>query len=537
MQYNTAQKTQWNTAIYVRISTEERLKSFSESIANQKSILTSYANHNNLNIFKIYADDGYTGGNFNRPSFKNMINDIDKGLVNCVLVKDLSRFGREHIEGDYYLEKYFPNKGVRLISLHERLDSFKDPGRMNSIEIPLINIFNEQYLRQVSNATKASLKIKRKEGKFVGSIVPYGYMRSREDKYKLVIDNDVKHNVESIFKWYLSNESFTGIVMRLNAMNLLSPTAYRKMKKGQPYSNNRWTIGHIKAILQQPIYIGDMVQGRTKSYNYKVKKRTPIDREQWDIVENTHEPIISKSDFKNVQVLLNSKSKQSNSKNKIKPSILSGFLYCYDCGKKLVRSTSTYNGKVYHKFICPTYKKYGVKACGSHLIQEDALLEILLCTINTKILSVMDIEKALLKNKEANIKKQTAILQKEYNNTKIKVESIMSLKVGLYSDYKLDVISFEEYVDMKENFEKQYSQKNEQLQTLEKQILDLSNNNIIENEVIMHYKKYCNGIIELDRKIIVVLIDKIIVSNDKSINIQFKFQDEIKKYSSIFVNE
>lgn len=294
----------------------------------------------------------------------DFINYFSKGNIKLIKENELvgpfsvAKFGREHIEGDNYLEKYFPSKGVRLISLHERLDSFKDPARMNSIEIPLINIFNEQYLRQVSNATKASLKIKRKEGKFVGSIVPYGYMRSREDKYKLVVDNKVKHNVESIFKWYLSNESITHIAMRLNAMNVLCPTAYRKMKRGQPYSNNRWSFCHIKAILQQPIYTGDMVQGRTKSYNYKVKKRTPINKGQWDIVENTHDPIISKSDFANVQVLLNSKSKPSSSKSKVAPSILSGFLYCSDCGNKLVRSTSTYNGTTYHKFICPTYKKY-----------------------------------------------------------------------------------------------------------------------------------------------------------------------------------
>lgn len=171
------------------------------------------------------------------------------------------------------------------------------------------------------------------------------------------------------------------------------------------------------------------------------------------------------------------------------------------------------------------------------MIQEDALLEILLCTINTKITSVIDIEKALIKNREANIKKQIAILQKEYNSTKNEVDSISSIKVGLYSDYKLGVISYEEYKEMKDNFSKQYLKKTEKLQSLNKQILNIRNGNLLESDAIQRYKKYSNGIEKLNRKIIVSLVDRIDVTNDKSINIQFKFQDEIKKYSSIFVNE
>lgn len=173
----------WNTAIYVRISEEERIKSLGDSITNQKQILKIHAEKNDLNIVKVFTDEGQKGGTFNRPAFKAMLKEIENGKINCVLVKDLSRFGREHIEGDYYLEKLFPSKGVRFISLIERIDSVADPERMNSIEIPIINLFNEQYLRQVSNSTKASLMIKRKEGKYVTPIVPYGYLRSPEDKY------------------------------------------------------------------------------------------------------------------------------------------------------------------------------------------------------------------------------------------------------------------------------------------------------------------------------------------------------------------
>lgn len=531
----TNKSIKWNTAIYVRISEEERVKSYSASIANQKSILTSYALDNGLNIIEVYADDGFKGGNFNRPFFKRMIADIDIGLINCVLVKDLSRFGREHIEGDYYLERYFPSKGIRFISLHESLDSVKDPVRMNSIEIPLINIFNEQYLRQVSNATKASLKIKRKEGKFVGAKVPYGYMRSNEDKYKLITDFEVKHNVENIFKWFLSCENFSRIVNKLNAMDVLSPTDYRKKLNKKPIKIvGHWSIGHVKAILNQPIYTGDMVQGRTYSYNHKAGIRLPLPKEQWTIVKDTHEAIISKIDYENVQSLINSSVKPSTSKNKLKPSILSGFLVCSECGKKMIRSTSSYDEKVYHKFICSTYKKYGAKACSSHLIREDVMLDIALCTLNTIIMSVLDIEKALISAQDAEMKKKIAIMQKHYQNVKESLNNIIQLKMGLYSDYKLNVISLDEYRDMKEDFEKQYTTKKQQLSSQEKQILELKSSNWLENESFNRYRQYYDGIKQLDRKIIVSLIDTIIVDDDRNIKIRFKFQDEIKKYKSIF---
>ena len=347
MQQNELVSTdqKWNAAIYVRISEEERNKELSNSIVNQKKLLTSYAYKKGISVHEIYEDDGYSGGNFNRPGFKKLMLDIDSGIINCILIKDLSRFGREHIEGDFYLEKYFPQKGVRFISLHERLDSLKDPVRMNSIEIPLINIFNEQYLRQVSNATKASLKLKRKEGQFVGSIQPYGYLRSPKDKYKLIVDEEIRHIVTKIFKDYISHNNMYGIANELNSMKILSPANRRRqLTHKATKSESSWTTRTIRTILTQPIYTGDMVQGKTYSYNYKVSKRETLPEDKWDTVKNTHEAIISKIDFEKVQVLLNRKIKPKNSKNDTQPSIFSGFLVCSECGKKMVRSTSVSNG-------------------------------------------------------------------------------------------------------------------------------------------------------------------------------------------------
>ena len=334
MQQNEIMETKWNAAIYVRISEEERNKEISNSIANQTSLLTAYAHKKGIDIHKIYEDDGYSGGNFRRPGFKRLMSDIDRGIINCILIKDLSRFGREHIEGDFYLEKYFPQKGVRFISLHERLDSLRDPVRMNSIEIPLINIFNEQYLRQVSNATKASLKLKRKEGQLVSAITPYGYLRSPEDKYKLVVDEETRHIVVKIFREYILHNNMSCIAQELKSMKILSPANRRKqLARKELKLDSIWTTSIIRTILTQQIYTGDMVQGKTYSYNYKVDKREPLPEDKWDIVKNTHEAIISKVDFEKVQVILNRKVKPKKSRNDTQLSIFSGFIVCSDCGE------------------------------------------------------------------------------------------------------------------------------------------------------------------------------------------------------------
>lgn len=211
-------------AIYVRISEEEKNRGTYDSIGNQIKILKDLAVKKGLTNIEVYRDDGRTGGNFDRPDFNRMISDIEERKVNCVLVKDLSRFGREHIDGDYYLEIFLPKHNARFITQHEGFDSYLDPQRMNSIEAPLINLFNEQYLRQVSNSTKASLKVKRKEEKYVLPQVPYGYLRSPLDKYKLIVDEDVRHIIENIFTMYLNNKSLNEIAHKLNRRGVLPPS-------------------------------------------------------------------------------------------------------------------------------------------------------------------------------------------------------------------------------------------------------------------------------------------------------------------------
>ena len=527
----------WNTAVYTRISEEEGVKSITDSIANQKKILKEYANQHNLNIVKVYEDDGFRGGSFNRPAFKQMITDIDKGLINCVLVKDLSRFGREHIDTDHYLERYFPLKGVRFISAIQRLDSVADPQRMNSIEVPLINIFNEQYLKQVSNSTKASLMIKRKEGKFVGSTVPYGYIRSREDKHTLVIDDEVYKNVQSIFNWYINYVSMKGIAKRLNSNDVLPPASYRKLNNGKSINPNaKWSSVTIKSILTQEIYIGDMVQGKTYSYNCKINKREPLPRDKWDIVKHTHKPIVSSEHFNMTQSLLKRKAKPVKSNTDTIPSIYSGFLTCTDCGKKMVRNTAYYTDKIagktaYNRYVCSTYKKLGSKACTSHLIREDVLNDILFDVLETMIKSVVNVSEAMRKAENTKLNKEIALLENDKYKVSEEIKKTSKLLEGLYSDYKEEIISLSEYKDMKVSFEIRYDNLVLRTDLISKQISQLESDGNMHSENIEKYLSY-ESIVEIDRKILIDLIDEIIVDKDRNITINLNAQDELKKYCS-----
>ena len=527
----------WNTAIYVRISEEEKKKSITDSIENQKEILHEYAAVHHLNIYGVYEDDGVRGGSFNRPAFKKMIRDIEAGYVNCVLVKDLSRFGREHIDADHYLERYFPKKGVRFISVIQGLDSVADPHRMNSVEVPMLNIFNEQYLRQVSNSTKASLMMKRKEGKFVGSIVPYGYMRNPKDKHHLVIDKEIYTVVQDIFKWFLDYTSLNEIAACLNKKGILSPCAYRNSKNGKPRKVSNWTHMVIKGILMQEIYTGDMVQGKTYSYNCKVNKREPLPRDKWDIVENTHEAIVEKTVFKQAQSLLNRKSKPKKTAKKTHPSIFSGFLICKECGKKMVRNTAYYTNEygeriAYNRYVCSTSKKYGTSVCGSHLICEDVLKDILLDVIDTMVSNVMDVSETIRKAQRIKLKKQIGILETQLYTTTQSIQKLSKRITGLYADYKDEIISLAEYKDMKEKFTDDKGRLENQQDSIRDQMLMLETTGNAPCEAVQHYMRF-RDITDINRNVLSQLVNEIYVDSERNITVNFIFKDEIKKYCSI----
>lgn len=545
IRYTPNEKT---AAIYVRISDDEKKHGTYDSIGNQIKILKELAVKKGLTNLEVYRDDGKTGGNFDRPAFHRMIADIENQKVNCILVKDLSRFGREHIDGDYYLEIFLPKHNVRFITQHEGFDSYLDPKRMNSIEAPLINLFNEQYLRQVSNSTKASLKVKRKEGKYVLPQVPYGYIRSPLDKYKLIVDEDVRHVIEDIFKMYLNNKSLNEIAHILECRGVLPPSQYKRKRKGLSVNPDVvWRAGAIKTILSQDILTGNMVQGKTAAYSYKVKTRMPLPRDEWVIVKNTHEAIIDENTFKEVQSLLSKQTRpRTRTKNphEAKPSVLAGFVVCADCLAQMQRTKTTKNGKAHYYFRCRTNKQLGPASCTSHLIAEDVILEVLISSINSLIDGFIDIESALRRNANNEMALMKKRLQHQLDTAIIERERIANTSANVIHSYinKLDeTLTDEAYINLKKHIEQMSKENKMQISSLKQDLVKLKNGNEYITNFMKRYGQY-QGITELTREIISSLVERILISEDKSIRIEFKFVDELQKYtthlySSMVINE
>lgn len=472
-----------------------------------------------------------------------MMDDAKTGIVNCIIVKDLSRFGRDHIDVDNYLERIFPLMDVRFISVMQNLDSYKNPLKMNSIEIPFLNLINEEYSRDISRKTKASLNAKRRRGQYVYSFTPYGYLKDPKDKNKLIVDENAASYINSIFDWYINGLSYNMITKRLNNLGILSPLAYkvsigvRKIQKNSDVNEYKlWKTQAVGKILNNPRYTGDMVQGKTASRSYKIKERVTLPKEKWIIVKNTHEAIISHDIFEAAQELI---QKHSKPKRKTVPSILARYIKCADCGKSMVRSTSKKNGIQYKKYVCSSSKKYGKDFCATHIISEDVLLEIILACIQKQISCVIDLDKVINNINQNDVcKKEIDFLNNKFDKNEREMSNINNLIQGLYGDYKDGLLTKDEYVYMKENYNNKnvdlLSKKTILINTINDfQIIHNSKAEYKNNPFISSYIKYKN-ITEVTRDIVVALIDEILVYEGRHIRINFKYQSEYEKIITIF---
>jgi site-specific DNA recombinase len=531
----------YEVAVYCRLSQDDKDKSISNSIVNQQKILMRYiSNHEDLEYKETYIDDGFTGTNFSRPGFERMIRDIDNGKITCVIVKDLSRFGREHITVDNYLENIFPLNGVRFISLTENIDSYKNPQKMQSIEIPFRNLLNEEYAKDISRKTRASLESKRRQGKYVGNSTPYGFIKDPNDKNKLLIDKIASKVVYQIFVWFIEGLNQTQIANKLNSMNVLCPMAHKvnlgiakKPKNANEDTFDTWSNSKVRDILWNEIYTGNLVQGKTTSISHKIKRRDPLPRDEWTIVENTHEAIIDADMFDSVKKLLKKRTKP----NRVEPSILAGIIVCGKCGKIMFRSTSTSKGIKYTRFVCSTRRRYGKSACNSHIINEEILVDVLLEMINVQIVRAVNFDK-LIKQMERDdlAAKEIVFYEKKYEQVETRQDDIFILLNGLYKDYKNGIISKDEYRAFKEDYEQSLEAVPEELSSINEKISELKSKKCGVNEFVRNFRKH-KQVTQLDRMLIISLVENIVVDNYREITINFKFQDEYKKMEAILAKE
>ena len=362
----------YHAAVYVRLSKEDGDKEESDSIVNQKELIRAFlADKPEIRICGEFVDDGYSGADFNRPSFKRMVSQIEAGQIDCVVVKDLSRFGRNFVEAGRYIDQIFPAMDIRFIAVNDHYDSVNGRTSSDRILIPFKNLINDAFCRDISIKVRSQLEIKRKKGDFIGSFAVYGYQKSPEDRHKLAMDDyaagivkDIfrwKHKlavddyaagiVKDIFRWKLEGASQQRIADRLNERGVLSPMEYKRFcglsyQSGfQVNPKSRWTAVTVGRILRNEFYIGTLVQGKRTTPNHKVKKTIVKPSREWVRVENSHPPIIDREDFFAVAKLLQQDTRVAPNEQEV--YLLSGLVFCGDCGQNMVRNSVCRNGKTY----------------------------------------------------------------------------------------------------------------------------------------------------------------------------------------------
>ncbi len=389
----------FKTALYIRLSREDGDKIESDSVVNQRNLLTDFINEKeDFEIVDTYIDDGFTGTNFNRPGFNRMIADIKTGKANCIIVKDLSRFGRDYIQAGSYLEQLFPFLKCRFISILDNLDSFERPKEIDSVFVRFKHIMNDHYSSEISNKLRYTYDKQRREGKLVSAFAPYGYKKDTNDKHHLIIDEDVADVVRNIYKWYLSGMGVVRIAQKLNNLCVLPPGLYRR-EKGihKSYHSNcgpLWRPNVIRNILKNKAYIGCLEQKKKTTRNYKDRKSIKLPSSERIFVSNTHEPLICNETF--TQVQSNFKKCTRTSPNEQKLYLFSGFLRCYDCNRAMIRTSKTVGSKEYTYYKCRTYNQISKEKCPqSHSINHKLLYSAALEAINIQVQSVIDIQRVM----------------------------------------------------------------------------------------------------------------------------------------------
>lgn len=520
----------WKPALYIRLSREDGDREESNSIASQRELLTEFTNaQTDMAVPRLYVDDGHTGTDFDRPDFQRMIVDLRAGIVNCVIVKDLSRFGRNYVGVGEYLEHVFPLLNVRFISVSDNVDSYLDPHSVNNLVVPFKNILNDEYARDISNKVRASLDLKRRQGKFIGSFASYGYRKDPNDHSRLLIDDAAAAVVRDIFDWFLAGTSVLGIAKRLNEQRIPNPSAYKR-QQGMNYCHpasdkldGLWPDSSVRRILRNPLYTGTMVQGKNRTKSYKLHVSEAVPKEEWITVEQTHEAIIPQELFDQAQSLFERDTRTAPTHKQV--YLFSGFLRCADCGKAMNRKQISQPYGSYHYYICSTFKKQHKGACTKHTIRSDRLEQAVLETLRCQISLAVEMDELIAEiNRSGTRSRSVKPLLDERAQLETERERIKQMKLSLYPDWKAGDISREEYHRLKEQFEQQQVKLDTRIASLQARIDEAQNGVDETNSFLSQFVKY-RSLQTLTREVVVELIDMIYVHEGGKITIKFKFSD------------
>lgn len=531
---NAAKK--WMAGLYIRLSREDGDKDESDSVSNQRMLLREYsAKLPDVEVADYFIDDGWTGTNFERPGFIRLMEQIKDGSLNCIIVKDLSRFGRNYIEVGNYLEQIFPFMGVRFISIADSLDSYGNPGQMNTIMVPFKNLINDEYCRDISNKVRSSLDSRRRSGKFIGSFSAYGYVKDPDNKGELLVDETVAPIVKNIYEWFLDGLGAITIAKKLNDMGIPSPSEYKKMC-GLHYKVSdssvkgpvMWGYSAVKRILQNRMYCGDLVQGVMRVTSYKVKKLQRVPEDEWMVCENHHEGIVDRETFDKVQRIFDTDTRMTQEQGRV--TMLGGFMRCADCGRAMNRHKNVHSYGTYHYFVCSTYKKVSKNVCSRHSIRADYVENAVLEAIQAQVAMAVKIDEVFQElEKNEKTKTNTVMLDGLLDGKEREIEKLSRIKEELYMDWKSNILSKEEFISMKQRYTEDIERMQDEVLRLREEIKKQSDmKNFRCNNFVESFKKHQN-IEYLTREVLLELVDTIYVHEGKKITIKFRFRDELQR--------
>lgn len=513
----------YQAAMYPRLSREDGDNVESESIVNQKDFIRNYVSKQDdiILIDYDYSDDGYTGGNFDRPGWNKLMKDIEDKKIDTIITKDLSRMGRDYISMGEYIERIFPEKGIRYIAINDDVDTLYETPGLDFLQFKLV--FNDYYLKDTSKKIKKTMRSKKEQGQYTGWKGIYGYKRDPNDKHKLIVDEEVRNIVIRMFNLAKQGYGTRGIADIFTKEGISNPSTHANLIRGTKTQTSKfWCPRTIDELLQNPTYIGHLTQGRRKKVSYKSKKEIRVPKEDWIIIKNTHEPIIDEETFNTVQDLLQKNKNDPQNKN---DHLLKGFLYCKECGHSIGINTSSDKKRKY--CVCCYYtahSKFGL--CTPHSMNYDKLETAVLEELRKMCKEYIDVTTFESKvNEEKRKNNQQDKLKRELSKIDLKINQVNNYIDKSYVDKMDGFITAEQYQRVTLKFKGELEELSSKKQELEKEISNIGDEDIKkETEMTVKQMKEFLSLKNPSRELLVNLIDKIVISEDKTVEINYKFR-------------
>jgi len=523
---------------YIRLSVEDSGRPGADTIEMQKVMIQDYIKAQpDMQLCELFCDNGRTGTNFERPGFEALMEQVRIGKIDCIVVKDLSRFGRNYLETDNYLERIFPFMDVRFVAINDNFDTLTAARSGDGYIVPLKNIINSAYSKDISRKSASALSTKQQKGEFIGTWAAYGYRKCPDDKHRIEPDEETAPVVKDIFQWRLSGMSVLQIARRLNEAGIPSPSRYHYLKgdaKSERYANAEWKRQVVKKILANEVYLGHMVQGRKRSGFQEGQKQRLVPKTEWIIVRNTHEPLIDEETFQAVRRMAQQRHdayfERLGCYDNLgtSPNIFKGLLYCADCKRPLVRYKSVTNQgkKLYYVFICPSHED-DPASCPQKYIYEAEVKDVLWAALQREIALVENTEKLIRQYRRSQAAaSREGLVNRELSAAQQALDRARMLHDSLYQNYIDHLMSEREYVELKQQYKAEMERAQARLDEAE-QRRQTERMQTEKKPWLTAFGRF-QGAVELTDEMVHALVERVEIDAENHISISLRYQDEYR---------